>query len=242
MSLELLPILLAVIAALANVAGGAIVTAHRWAHSSLRYFVALGSGFMLGAVFLEMIPGSLDGLNDALGWVLAGYLIVHMFEHTLSPHFHFGEETHHDEVGRGTGVSALIGLAVHTFFDGVAIGAGFLVSTATGMLIFIAVLLHKIVDGFTVASISLTSGFSRRFAFGSTIILGIATVLGVFAVGISGDMAPYALPISAGTMLYVAASDLIPEVNHAPGVKLAIVVFLGVALFLLLTSLEGMAG
>ena len=242
MSPELLPILLALVAALANVAGGAIVTAHRWAHSSLRYFVALGSGFMLGAVFLEMIPESLDGVTNALVWVLVGYLTVHMFEHTLSPHLHFGEETHHDEVGPGTGVSALIGLTVHTFFDGVAIGAGFRVSMVTGMLIFVAVLLHKIVDGFTVASIALTSGFSQRFAFGSTVILGLATVLGVLTVGIAGDMAPYALPISAGTMLYVAASDLIPEVNHAPGVKWAIVVFLGVGLFLLLTSLEGIGG
>jgi ZIP family zinc transporter/zinc and cadmium transporter len=241
MPVEILPILLAVIAAAANVAGGAIVTVHRWAHSSLRYFVALGSGFMLGAVFLEMIPESLNVSGNAPGWILAGYLVVHMFEHTLSPHLHFGEETHHDEVGPGVGVSALIGLAVHTFFDGVAIGAGFQVSPVTGMLIFVAVLLHKIVDGFTVASIALTSGFSRRFAFGSTVVLGLATVLGVLTVGVAGSSAPYALPISAGAMLYVAASDLIPEVNHEPGVKLAIVVFLGVAFFLLLTSLGGWA-
>jgi zinc and cadmium transporter len=226
------PILLAIVAAGANVAGGAIVTTHRWADSSLRYSIALGSGFMLGAVFLEMLPESVAAIDNAFAWVLGGYLIVHMFEHTFAPHLHFGEETHHEEVNRTVGVSALIGLLVHTFFDGVAIGAGFQVSSTTGFLIFLAVLLHKIPDGFTVSSIALSSGFSRRMAFNAAVLLGLATVGGVLAVLLTGGSPSYALPISTGATLYVAASDLMPEVNREPGVKLAIVVFLGVALFL----------
>jgi zinc and cadmium transporter len=228
-----LPIFLAIVAAGANVAGGAIVTAHGWANSSLRYFIALGSGFMLGAVFLEMIPESINAIDNAPAWVLGGYLIVHMFEHTFAPHLHFGEETHHDEVTARVGVSALIGLLVHTFFDGVAIGAAFQVSSSTGVLIFLAVLLHKIPDGFTVSSIALSSGFSRKTAFNCAVLLGLATVGGVIAVLLTGGNSPsYALPISAGATLYVAASDLMPEVNREPGVKLAFVVFLGVAMFL----------
>ena len=228
-----LPILLAIVAGGVNVAGGAIVTAHRWADSSLRYFIALGSGFMLGAVFLEMLPASIAAIDNAFAWVLGGYMIVHMFEHTFASHLHFGEETHHNEVNPSVGVSALIGLLVHTFFDGVAIGAGFQVSSRTGFLIFLAVLLHKIPDGFTVSSIALSSGFSRGVAFNAAVLLGLATVGGVLAVLLTGGNSPsYALPISAGATLYVAASDLIPEVNREPGVKLAVVVFLGVALFL----------
>jgi zinc and cadmium transporter len=232
-----LPILLAIVAAGANVAGGAIVTAHRWAHSSLRYFIALGSGFMLGAVFLEMLPESIVAIDNALPWTLAGYLLVHMFEHTFASHLHFGEETHHDEVNRTVGVSALIGLAVHTFFDGVAIGAAFQVSSSTGVLIFMAVLLHKIPDGFTVSSILLSSGFSTATAFNAAVLLGLATVGGVLAVLVTGSEPSFALPISAGATLYVAASDLMPEVNQEPGVKLAMVVFLGVALFLAAAAL-----
>lgn len=227
-----LPVILAIVAAGANVAGGAIVTAHRWAHSSLRYFIALGSGFMLGAVFLEMLPESLATVDNALTWGLVGYLVVHMFEHTFASHLHFGEETHHDEVDRKIGVSALVGLLVHTFFDGVAIGAGFQVSSSTGVLIFLAVLLHKIPDGFTVSSIVLSSGFSAAVALNAAVLLGLATVAGVLAVLLTGTSPSFALPISAGATLYVAASDLMPEVNRDPGVKLAIVVFLGVALFL----------
>ena len=233
-----LPLILALVAAGANVIGGAIVTTHRWALSSLRYFIALGAGFMLGAVFLEMLPASLELSSNAPVWILGGYLIVHMFEHTFASHLHFGEETHHEEmVNTSVGLSAMVGLVVHTFFDGVAIGAGFQVSTPTGLLIFLAVLIHKIPDGFTVSSIALSSGFSRLQSLNAAVLLGISTVGGVVAVLLTGSSPTYALPISTGATLYVAASDLMPEVNREPGVKLAFVVFAGVGLFLIAAML-----
>ena len=209
------------------------MTAHHWARSSLRYFIAVGAGFMLGAVFLEMLPASIVLSESAPGWMLAGYLVVHMFEHTFASHLHFGEEIHHEEMeDRRVAVSAFVGLLVHTFFDGVAIGAGFQVSAATGSLVFLAVLIHKIPDGFTIASIAMTSGFSRPTALGASVVLGASTITGVLAVTVIGRPA-YALAISAGTTLYVAASDLMPEVNRDPGVRLAFLVFAGVAFFLL---------
>ena len=195
---------------------------------------------MLGTVLLEMVPKSLKLLETAPVWILVGYLLVHTFEHTFASHLHFGEETHHEEmVNPAVGVSALIGLLVHTFFDGVAIGAGFQVSSQTGLLIFLAVLIHKIPDGFTVSSIALSSGFSKRQAFGAAILLGLSTVGGAVAVLLVGNSAVYALPISTGATLYVAASDLMPEVNREPGVKLALVVFVGVILFLIAKLLLG---
>src|SRR5439155_25855620 len=118
-----------------------------------------GSGFMLGTVFLEMFPQSIALTASAPAFILVGYFIVHVFEHTFASHLHFGEEIHHDEVVNPVvGISALVGMLVHTFFDGVAIGAGFMVSENVGMLIFLAVLLHKIPDGFTISSIAITAG------------------------------------------------------------------------------------
>ena len=93
---------------------------------------------------------------------MAGYCIVHLLEHTISAHFHYGEETHHDEfVSRRTGISVLGGLSVHALFDGVAIGSGFVVSNALGWLIFLAIFLHKAPEGFTMACVMLASGRSR---------------------------------------------------------------------------------
>ncbi len=225
----------ALAAALANIIGGIIVVSNKWAHKSLRYFIALGSGFMLGTVFLEMVPESMTLTKSAPLLVLVGYMIVHIFEHTFASHLHFGEEIHHDELmNPAVGISALVGMLVHTFFDGVAIGAGFLVSQGVGLLIFLAVLLHKIPDGFTISSIAITSGRSSRSALAAATSLGASTLVGVFAVYlIGGGSVSYALPISTGSTLYVAATDLMPEVNREKGVKMAFVVFAGMGLFLL---------
>ena len=225
---------LALAAALANTVGGLIVTSNKWAHNSLRYFIALGAGFMLGTVFLEMFPESMALTNAAPILVLLGYVIVHIFEHTFASHLHFGEETHRDElINPVVGISALVGMLVHTFFDGVAIGAGFLVSESVGVLIFLAVLLHKIPDGFTISSIAISSGRSSRSALGAAMSLGVSTLVGVLAVHLIGGSVSYALPLSTGSTLYVAATDLMPEVNREKGVKMAFIVFAGMGLFLL---------
>src|SRR5512142_2727462 len=176
-----LAVLLGLTAALANVAGGAAIAYRHWERGLLKYFVALGAGFMLATALGEMVPESLEMRGRSAGLlVLVGYLIVHFFEHTLSPHFHFGAETHQEEfVQRHQGYSVLIGLMIHTFFDGIAIASGFIVSNWLGWIIFVAVFLHKLPEGFTVASVMLASGRSRRFAWASSILLGAATLIGV---------------------------------------------------------------
>jgi zinc and cadmium transporter len=234
-----LSFLLGLSAAAANIFGGAVIVQKHWERRYLRYFVALGSGFMLATTLKEMIPVSfeLKGENAAL-LVLAGYLIVHFFEHTVSPHFHFGEETHEHEFRHPhKSYSVLIGLIIHTFFDGIAIASGFLVSHWLGWIIFFAVFLHKIPEGFTVASVMLASGKSRTFAWGSSVLLGIATLAGVATMVLTRHAVSVGLPLAAGVTLYVAASDLIPEVNHEPGIKMALVVFLGVAVLFVLDFL-----
>jgi ZIP family zinc transporter/zinc and cadmium transporter len=205
----------------------------------LRYFVALGAGFLMAVALLEMTPESLH-LSPRLGPILimAGYCVVHLLEHTINAHFHFGEETHDgDLVSRRTGYSVLAGLSVHALFDGVAIGSGFVVSSALGWLIFLAVFLHKAPEGFTMASVMLASGRSRTVAFYSAVALAVATILGVLVIELVPTWLPYGLPISAGVALYVGASDLVPEVNREPGFRMALVFFLGVAGFLLLRSI-----
>jgi zinc transporter ZupT len=134
-------------------------------------------------------------------------------------------------VNPAMGISALVGLSIHTFFDGVSIAAGFQVSAALGMLISCAVLLHKLPEGFTVASIALASGRGKRGAFLASLTLAAATLLGVIGMRAFSGVLPYALPISTGVTLYVAASDLVPEVNEERSIRMALVVFMGVALF-----------
>jgi zinc and cadmium transporter len=244
--------------ALGNVCGGLLLTrpgVFGRSRQSLRYLVALGAGFMLAAIFLEILPEVVNlwatrtgagadvgsAVLGAMTLLLGGYLLIHLFEHTIAPHFHFGEETHPEAVVRpAAAYTAIGGLSIHTFFDGASVAAAFAVDRKAGLLVFAAILLHKVPEGFTAASIMLASGRSRASAFVATLVIGAATLAGAFAMALlqSGmrEAVVYALPFSAGVTLYVAASDLIPEVNHLEEKNpfVSIVVFVGVALFYLL--------
>jgi zinc transporter ZupT len=226
-------IALAAVAAAADVAGAAIVVAaHRKVGAPLRYFVAAGAGFMLATAFVRMLPETAQ-VPHAFLMVLVGYFGVHLFEHTVAPHFHFGEEVHAEALLRpSAGYLAVLGLGVHTLFDGVAIAAGFMIGSTLGILLFFAVLLHKLPEGFTVASVMLASGRSRRAAIAAAAVLGILTLLGaVLTSALASSHVPYALALSAGVTLYVAASDLIPEVNRDGEPALAWTVFGGLVLY-----------
>jgi zinc and cadmium transporter len=251
-------LLFGTLATLANIVGGLLLAssgAHQKDDRFLKYLVALGAGFMLAAIFIEIVPETFKIWTEGLGTgepaaqavlgamtlLLAGYLLIQLFEHTITPHFHFGAETHPESVLRPRAAyTAIGGLLIHTFFDGVSIAAAFLVNSKVGLLVFIAILLHKLPEGFTVASIMIASGRSLHKARIATLAVGLATLAGVICVALlrttTTSIVAYALPFSAGVTLYVAASDLIPEVNHKEekNPMVSVVVFGGVALFYIL--------
>jgi zinc and cadmium transporter len=230
---------LGLVAAGGNLLGGYFVVYRHWQRRYLQYFVALGAGYMLAVAFLDVIPESVRLAGDsAFLVILIGYFLIHLFEHTIAPHFHFGEETHHEEVSHHhVRATMLLGLAIHTFFDGVAIASGFLVSNWLGVVIFVAIFLHKLPEGFTVASVVLASGQSRRNAILASGLLGAATLLGVLLTTLLESQLKYALPLSGGVTLYVAATDLLPEVNREPNWRMAVLVFVGVASLLIMQRL-----
>ena len=233
------PIGFAVAAALGNVVGALAVVRHE--RRSLQFIdacLAFGAGFMLAVALLGVMP---EVLRDSAGsaiYVLLGYLAVHLAQHVVTPHFHFGEETH--RVSRSAGISALLGLTLHTFFDGVAIASGFLVSGQLGVLLFLAVLLHKLPEGVTIASVMVAGGQSRGRAIGGAVALGAATVLGVILTERMAPLARHGLAISAGVTLYVAASNLVPEFQAKRGGYTAVAFFGGaLAFFIAERLLEG---
>lgn len=231
--------ILGIVAAIGNLLGGYFVVYRNWPRRFLQYFLALGAGYMLAVAFLDVIPESvrLAGEN-AFIFVLIGYFLIHLFEHTIAPHFHFGEETHSEELSHHhVRTTMLLGLAIHTFFDGVAIASGFLVSNWLGTVIFVAIFLHKLPEGFTVASAVLASGESRRNAILASGLLGAATLIGVLLTTLLQSQLKFALPLSGGVTLYVAATDLLPEVNREPNWRMALLVFAGVASLLIMQRL-----
>jgi len=198
----------------------------------IEHSVAFGAGFMLAVCLIEIIPEALArGGATAPLLVLAGYLAVHLTQHTVTPHFHFGEETH--TVNAVAGSSALVGLLLHTFFDGVAIASAFLVGRELGLLVFVAIALHKLAEGVTISSLMLAGGRPARAAVEAAGLLGIATVAGVLLTDHLGFLVRNGLALSGGVTLYVAASNLVPEFQGKPGWRLPVAFFAGAGTFYL---------
>src|SRR5216117_3769943 len=221
----------ALVAALGNVVGALAVTRRAARELALiEHCVAFGAGFMLAVAMVEILPEAFARSGAAApALVLGGYLAVHLTQHTVTPHFHFGEDTH--AVRRLAGPSALVGLLLHTFFDGVAIASAFLVRPALGVMVFIAILLHKLPEGVTISSLYLAVGRTGAQAVGAAGLLGIATLAGVLVTDQASFLVHHGLALSAGVTIYVAASNLAPEFQGKPGWRLPAAFFAGAAVF-----------
>lgn len=229
----------ALAAAAGNVAGGlCAVRGLRLGLQLIEGLLAFGAGFMLSVALVEVLPEAFArGGESAAAFVLLGYLLVHLTQHTATQHFHFGEETH--AVTKVAGMTALIGLLLHTFFDGVAIASGFAVSGQLGVLLFLAVLLHKLPEGVTICSLQVKAGRSAGQAIGSAAILGAATILGVVLTDTVAPLATHGLALAGGVTLYVAASNLVPEFQGKKGWALPAAFFAGALAFFLVRELLG---
>ena len=222
---------LGVVAASANLLGAWAVT--RSARLGLRVIelaVAFAAGFMIALALVGAVPEALrkdPGVSAVV--ILVGYLLVHLTQHTVTPHFHFGPETHH--VSHAASLSGVIGLLLHTFFDGVAIASGFLVSPSLGLLFFLGIFLHKLPEGVTVSSLMLAAGESPRRAVLAAAALGAATILGVLLTERTQILVNHGLALSAGVTLYVGASNLVPEFQGKVGWRLPLAFFAGAGCF-----------
>ena len=250
-----LALLLALFAGSANAAGGLLVAlslrGNAAAGRSAKVLAALtqiGAGILIAVALLEFVPVTLDTMRPrvwAAPLILLGYLVVHLVEHTIVPYFSGKAEpkleapTHHTSAP----YTLVLALMVHSFFDGVAIGAAALLSATFGWLVFAAILMHKVPVGATVASVLLSAGGSRNTAVGSAALVGTATVVGALLVRpLHAAQAGAAVGVGAGVMLYVAATELIPAGSTQKKGLASVYVLSGVMVFAVTDFLVRRAG
>jgi zinc and cadmium transporter len=225
-------LLYALAAAAANLLGAlAVTTGARWGLRALDLMLAFAAGFLISVAFLDLFPEALQQTGaQAAGVALAGYLLVHLTQHTFAKHFHFGEETH--AITRVVSMSALVGLLLHTFVDGVAVASGVRVSQTFGVLVFLGVALHKLPEGLAISSVFMAAGAGKRAALAAAGMLGMATIAGVLTTAQVEPLARHGLALSAGVTLYVGASNLVPEFQAKLGWGVPISFFAGCAIYL----------
>jgi zinc and cadmium transporter len=219
-------------------------------------FISFAVGALLGDAFIHLIPeifGSPAAPSAALGsslLVLSGMIIFFGVEKLLRHHHGVIHDHHHPHqpISRPE-VAAIniLGDAIHNFIDGVVIGASYLASPALGLSTTFAVLLHEIPQELGDFGILIHSGLSVRkavlvnLASASAAIMGTAIALAAGAV--AGEAITTALlPITAGGFVYLAAADLIPELQHDRSLRALVVqtslMSAGIGLMGLLTFME----
>lgn len=225
-------LILAALSGFANVFGGAVAAIPQRQHPIFRLVLPAAAGLLVAAALADILPGAVGDTEWAGALALVGYVAMHGTEELFSRLVHEEElapqvesepphrlvqfmDTGEPAVTRSAAIVAFLGLTVHAFFDGIALMSGFETGLSVGILLVIAISLHKLVVGFSLGSLIRAAGMPRLAALTYPFALLATTVLGallMYEFG-SGNNLTSGLLVgaSAGILLYVGATDIMPR-------------------------------
>jgi zinc and cadmium transporter len=221
-------------------------------HRLAAVLVSFAVGALLGDAFIHLIPEAFAsapvGMRSSL-LILAGMMIFFIVEKLLRHQHGPLHRHHHPEEGGGKALAAIniVGDAIHNFIDGVLIGASYLASPTLGISTTLAVLFHEIPQELGDFGILIHSGLSIRKAvllnLASASVAIVGTLVALFAGSIAGTkLVALLVPVTAGGFVYIAAADLIPELQHDRSISGLFVqvslIALGIAVMALLAVVE----
>jgi zinc and cadmium transporter len=224
---------------------------------ALPAMVAFATGALLAAALLGLLPEAIEMVGPerygAVGLSLLGGIALFFILEKLVIWRHCHEdhcETHAPDPAHGPdparvtpGTMILLGDTMHNILDGVLIAAAFLIEARLGILTGLAVLAHEIPSEVGNFAVLLNSGMSRRRAFGWNLVTALGSVvggvIGYFALSAVAPILPYALAVSAASLLYVAVADLIPGLHRRTGVQDGLAQVVLIALGVALVALVG---
>jgi zinc and cadmium transporter len=225
-------------------------------HRVVAFFVSFAVGALLGDAFIHLVPQTFAGGASPgtplvrslliLGGMLVFFVVEKLLRHThgvLHARHHGGRSVADPELA----AINVLGDAIHNFIDGVVIGAGYLASTTLGVTATVAVLLHEIPQELGDFGILVHSGLSPRKAVLINLGSASAAILGTSLALAAGSVAREAvtgvlIPITAGGFVYLAAADLIPELQHDRSLRALVaqtsLIAAGIGVMALLARLE----
>ncbi|RME77522.1 ZIP family metal transporter [Candidatus Woesearchaeota archaeon] len=219
-------------------------------HSWLMALLSLSVGTLLGGVFLHFLPEAFEqGFHEEEAFILiAGFLVFFIIEKFVHGHHQHKVKGQKHDCGHHHGYHLapinLIGDGIHNFLDGLVIAGAYLVSVPLGIAATINVALHELPQEFADMGILLFSGFSKKkaifFNFLSAITAIAGAGVGIVVVGASESIAHMIIPFAAGSFLYIASANLVPELHRHCGFKETVVhiiaILVGVGLMVLLAG------
>jgi zinc and cadmium transporter len=181
--------------------------------------VSLAVGALLGNVFFHLIPESFETIENrgtiAL-LILAGILAFFILEKFL--HWHHGHDVEHlENHPKSYGYVSLMADGIHNFTDGILIAAGWMAGPEIGMATTLTVILHEIPQEISDFGILVHAGFTARKALWLNFYAALTAILGTVITLLAGSaiesLSNYVLPVAAGGFIYLAGTDLMPELN-----------------------------
>jgi zinc and cadmium transporter len=207
---------------LASLVGGLyLIYGKKGAGKLQKAAVPFAAGALLAAAFLDLLPeaGEMDAPKVVALWALGGFVAFFILERSLTWFHHHHEDEPHGK-HRQTVALIVIGDTVHNFIDGLAIGAAFVVSPATGIITTLAIAAHEIPQEIGDFGLMLSKGMAKRKVLLVNVVSALATVLAAAIVYWLGDTLNInqgiLLAVTAGFFIYIAASDIIPTIHAEP--------------------------
>ncbi|MBX9906365.1 ZIP family metal transporter [Patescibacteria group bacterium] len=184
-----------------------------------KVILPIAVGTFLSVVFFELIPEALHEAGTLGSIAIAGgFLFFYLLSHLLRTYHHHHGEHCHDENTKSAASLILVGDAIHNFADGIVIGTAFLINPTVGIVTAIGIALHEIPQEIAEFGVLRRAGYSPKkaaaynFISASTVVVGTlaAFLIGTHAEGVIGIL----IGIAAGNLLYIAASDILPEIHN----------------------------
>lgn len=215
-------------------------------HTQL-FLLSVSVGVLLSTVFIGILPEAvLEGYDMGLALtIIAGFLVMFIVEKLV--HYHHSKKHEHDDCGHGHAYSMapvnLIGDSVHNFIDGMVIAGAYAVNVTVGITATISVLFHEIPQEIADFGVLLYSGYSKTkallFNFMSAITAFLGAIVGILLAGNVHGFTDFILPFAAGNFLYIAASNLLPELHRHCKLKdtfyHVLAILIGISIIVLVT-------
>lgn len=253
------PHLLAAAAGLAEFFGAVLaLTPLRLSRRAFLYLFGVSGGYMLTWAVADLMPLLVRSEAGLVAWILVGYFGLYVLENLFASHAHPAGEgdlhahslvdrwgEHEATISPAACWAAVGGLSIHAFLDGAGIVAAFTIHQSVGALVFVAVFLHKVPEGFSLTSVLGAARQGRRVvatAAGTALVTALG---GVAAWGLGLVEPRWAYPLlalSAGTFLFIGASNLIPATQKGESKGTVLAVLGGAALFYGVSHLLRAAG
>jgi zinc transporter ZupT len=240
----MLPVILSAFAFVSTLLGGLTAMRHK---DNLHRLLGYTAGVILGVVAFDLLPEIFKGIQEQkisttgpMVALVVGFLLFHIIEKSILIHHSQEKEYgihHHPHVG----VASALALCGHSFLDGVGIGLGFQVSSEAGIAVAIAVLAHDFSDGLNTVALMLAHKNDRRRAYMLLLLDAVAPILGALSTllfHITDSALLLYLGFFAGFLLYIGASEILPEAHseHSSYVTIALTIF-GVVTMFVVTSM-----